>query len=379
MQSNTLVLYIHGKGGTAEEAEHYKPAFPHCDVVGLDYKAETPWEAKAELPIAFEALATEYSRVILIANSIGAYFSMCALPQEKIARAYFISPVVDMEKLIGKMMNWANVSESELREKGNIETAFGERLSWEYLSYVRSHPIQWAVPTEILYGDKDNLTDRETIVAFADNHGASLTVMENGEHWFHTAEQMNFLDTWITTLRTERLILRRWRESDAENLFEYAKDPDVGPIAGWQPHKSVDESLKIIQNVLCGAECYAICEKANDTAIGCIELRLNGYTDMTDKDDECELGYWLGKPFWGRGYMPEAASELLRHAFEDLGMTKVWCGYYDGNEKSKRVQQKLGFVYHHTCDNVPVPPMNEVRIGHTNMMTKEIWSNTEEE
>ena len=197
MQNNTLVLYIHGKGGTAEEAEHYNPLFPHCDVVGLDYKAEAPWEAKAEFPAAVDALAEGYSHVILIANSIGAYFSMCALPQEIIAKAYFISPIVNMEKLIGNMMNWANVSENELREKGIIETAFGEALSWEYLCYVRSHPIQWAVPTEILYGEQDNLTDRATVTAFANDHRASMTIMENGEHWFHTAEQMNFLDAWL--------------------------------------------------------------------------------------------------------------------------------------------------------------------------------------
>lgn len=197
MQNRTLVLYVHGKGGTAEEAEHYKQLFPYCDVVGLDYKACTPWEATAEFPISFERLSAEYSCVILIANSIGAYFTMCALPQEKIEKAYFISPIVNMEKLIGNMMNWANVSEDELRKKGIIETTFGETLSWEYLSYVRSHPIQWIVPTEILYGGQDNLTDSETITAFANIRGASLTVMENGEHWFHTAEQMKFLDAWF--------------------------------------------------------------------------------------------------------------------------------------------------------------------------------------
>lgn len=113
--------------------------------------------------------------------------------------------------------------------------------------------------------------------------------------------------------------------------------------------------------------------KGSDEAIGSIELRLNGHTDMTDRDDECELGYWLGKPFWGRGYMPEAAKEILRHGFEDLGMNVIWCGYYDGNQKSKRVQEKLGFTYHHTCQKVPVPQMHEVRVGHTNQMTKEQW------
>ena len=174
-------------------------------------------------------------------------------------------------------------------------------------------------------------------------------------------------------LETERLILRRWTEADAESLYEYAKDPDVGIPAGWPAHKSVEESLDVIRNVLTGIECYAICEKESGKAIGAIELKMKGHTDMTDRNDECELGYWLGKPFWGRGYMPESARGLLRHGFEDLGMTTIWCGYYDGNDKSKRVQEKLGFVYHHTCNEVPVPLMNEVRVGHTNYLTRERW------
>lgn len=176
-------------------------------------------------------------------------------------------------------------------------------------------------------------------------------------------------------LKTDRLILRHWTEADVESLYEYAKDPDVGPIAGWPPHKNMEESLDIIHHVLNGAECYAICEKDKNKAIGAIELRLNGKTDMTNRDDECELGYWLGKRYWGRGYMPEAAKELIRHGFENLGMTTIWCGYYDGNEKSKRVQEKVGFQFHHTCNEVPVPLMNEVRIGHTNYMTREQWQN----
>ena len=174
-------------------------------------------------------------------------------------------------------------------------------------------------------------------------------------------------------METERLILRKWTEADAASLYEYAKNPAIGPIAGWPPHKSIEESKEVIQTVFNGAECYAICEKENDIAIGAIELMLNGHTDMTERDDECELGYWIGQPFWGRGYVPEVAAELLRRAFEDLGMTTVWCGYYDGNQKSKRVQEKLGFVFHHTCDEVPVPLLNEVRVGHTNVLTKEQW------
>ena len=174
-------------------------------------------------------------------------------------------------------------------------------------------------------------------------------------------------------LNTERLVLRPWNEADAESLYEYAKDPEVGPIAGWPSHKSIDESLDVIRNVFDGAECYAICEKENDKAIGAIELKLNGHTDMTDRDDECELGYWLGKPFWGRGYVPEAATELIRRGFEELGMTTIWCGYYDGNAKSKRVQEKLGFKAYGIRKNVNVSLLNEVRTEHVNIMTKEMW------
>ena len=174
-------------------------------------------------------------------------------------------------------------------------------------------------------------------------------------------------------LETERLILRRWEESDAESLYQYAKDPDVGPIAGWPPHQSIEESLDVIRNVFNGQESYAICLKTDNKAIGAIELKLNGHTDMTERDDECELGYWLGKSFWGQGIVPEAAREMLRHAFEDIGMQKVWCGYYEGNLKSKRVQEKCGFRYQWTTEGVDVPLMHEKRTGHVNLMTKDDW------
>ena len=173
-------------------------------------------------------------------------------------------------------------------------------------------------------------------------------------------------------IETERLILRPWREDDAEALYKYAGDPDVGPPAGWPPHTSVENSRDIIRTVFSAPETYAVCLK-DGTPIGSIGLMLSGSTDMTNREDECELGYWIGKPFWGQGMIPEASKALLRHAFEDLGMRAVWCGYYEGNEKSKRVQEKLGFVHQHTCEAVEVPLMGEVRIGHTNVMTKAQW------
>ena len=192
-----LVLYIHGKGGSAAESEHYKPLFPGCEVLGLDYQSFTPWETGAEIRDAVERLKDEYADISLVANSIGAYFSMNAGIDGMIRRAYFISPIVDMERLIRDMMGWAGVTEAELKEKGVIPTLFGEDLSWEYLCYVREHPVRWEVPTEILYGRNDNLISYETITAFARGDDARLTVMDDGEHWFHTDEQMRFLDEWI--------------------------------------------------------------------------------------------------------------------------------------------------------------------------------------
>lgn len=199
-----LVIYIHGKGGNVAEAEHYKPLFPDFDVIGFDYKAETPWDAKNEFAAFLDSAVPGYDQVYLIANSIGAFFSMMSLSASPITKAYFISPMVDMEKLICDMMMWAGVSENELREKKTIATGFGETLSWEYLSYVRNHPIQWNVPTKILYGSKDNLVSLETITKFANKINAPLTVMEGGEHWFHTDEQMEFLDKWIQLPRNPR-------------------------------------------------------------------------------------------------------------------------------------------------------------------------------
>ena len=177
-----LVIYVHGKGGSAEEAEHYKPLFSESDVIGFDYKSHNPWEAKNEFSNFFNLHSKEYNSVVLIANSIGAFFSLNSFHEKMITKALFISPIVNMEKLIADMMIWANVTEDELRIKKEIPTEFGETLSWEYLCYVRNNIIEWNIPTCILYGEKDNLTSMETISEFANKTGAALTIMKNGEH-----------------------------------------------------------------------------------------------------------------------------------------------------------------------------------------------------
>ncbi len=200
-----LILYIHGKDGSAGESEHYKPLFPGCEVIGLEYQASTPWEAGGEIYAAVSKRKDQYRSISLIANSIGAYFSMNAGIGGMLRRAWFISPIVDMEKLIRNMLTWTNVTEEELKTRGVIPTSFGEDLSWEYLRYVRTHPLRWEVPTEILYGGNDELTAYETIRTFAKEHGAGLTVMKDGEHWFHTEEQLRFLEEWMKrTLREKK-------------------------------------------------------------------------------------------------------------------------------------------------------------------------------
>lgn len=192
-----VIIYIHGQGGSADEAEHYETLFENQKVIGIDYKSKWPWEAAEEFPELYDTIAGECKSVVLIANSLGAYFAMNGLADRKIEKAFFISPVVDMEKLIIDMLSYENISEDKLREDGIIETSSGQILSWEYLDYVRRHPIKWTVPTNILYGEHDTMTSIETISKFAKQTGAELTVMKKGEHWFHTEEQMRFLDNWI--------------------------------------------------------------------------------------------------------------------------------------------------------------------------------------
>lgn len=173
--------------------------------------------------------------------------------------------------------------------------------------------------------------------------------------------------------RTERLLLRPWRESDAESLYEYARDPEVGPIAGWPVHTSVENSREIIRYVLSAEETYAVCLLEDGRAIGSIGLIPPMQSHTQASEDEMEIGYWIGVPFWGQGLIPEAVRRLQQHAFEDLGCSVLWCGYYDGNVKSKRCQEKCGFTFHHTEENKPCALMEDVRTEHFTMLTREEW------
>ena len=208
--SEKLFLYIHGKMGSKEEAAHLAEiVYPMgYQVLSIDLPGHgertgemerfVPWEVVPELQAVYANTQKRWKKISLYANSIGAYFSLLALRDAKLEKSLFVSPILDMEKLIRDMMGWAGVTQEQLKEAGEIPTAFGETLSWNYLTYAAEHRItEWDSPTAILYAGEDHLTSRQTVDDFAQRFGCTVTVMENGEHWFHTEEQMAVLDAWL--------------------------------------------------------------------------------------------------------------------------------------------------------------------------------------
>ncbi len=208
--SESLFLYIHGKMGCKEEAAHLAEiVYPMgYQVLSVDLPGHgertgemerfVPWEVVPELQAVYANTQKRWKKINLYANSIGAYFSLLALRDAKLEKSLFVSPVLDMEKLIRDMMGWAGVTQEQLQQAGEIPTAFGEALSWKYLTYAAEKRItKWDIPTAILYAGHDHLTARKTVDDFARQFGCTVTVMEYGEHWFHTEEQLAVLDAWL--------------------------------------------------------------------------------------------------------------------------------------------------------------------------------------
>lgn len=206
--SRKVYLYVHGKNGSKEEALDFAelacPAGYQVLALDLPEHGERknaperllPWVVLPELQLIYQYAKVHWRSVSLRATSIGAWFSMLALQAKPLRSALLLSPVVDMEDLITNMMQWANVSEAQLKEEGEVSTDFDETLSWQYLCWVREHPYRWKVPTQVLYGAKDNLTSRAVLEQFKQRTGAHLTIMEEGEHWFHTELQLAVLQEW---------------------------------------------------------------------------------------------------------------------------------------------------------------------------------------
>lgn len=207
-RSRRVYLYIHGKNGCKEEAERFANTACACgwQVLAIDLPEHgsrknspeklVPWVVVPELQAVYARMQPVWPHIRLYGVSIGAWFAMQALQAEKLEKAMLVSPVVDMEALITKMMQWAGVTEEQLQQAGNISTSFGETLSWPYLCWVREHPLQWHTPTQVLYGDKDALTSRAVMERFRQESGARLTIMEGGEHWFHTEVQLAVMQSW---------------------------------------------------------------------------------------------------------------------------------------------------------------------------------------
>lgn len=209
--SKRVYLFVHGQCGCKEEGAAFAEVVcpKGFQVLAVDLpehgarRGETdrfnPWTAVPELRAVLEFIKSRWSEISLRANSIGAHFSMLAFAGEAIRKALFVSPILDMERLISDMMRGAGVTAQELETRGEIAAGFGQTLSWRYLSWERQHHAQnWRCPTVILYAGQDNMTGRATVERFAADHGAVLTVMENGEHWFHTSEQLSVLREWET-------------------------------------------------------------------------------------------------------------------------------------------------------------------------------------
>ena len=208
-ESSKVYLYIHGKMGCKEEALPFAElACPAgYQVLAIDLPEHgarknspeqlLPWVVVPELQAVYARMKPVWAHIRLYGVSIGAWFAMLALEEKPIRNALFVSPVVDMEALIVGMMQGAGVTEAQLQEAGEIPTGFGETLSWPYLCWVREHPLHWRhTRTQVLYGGADNVTSWDTIERFRQQSGAHLTILADGEHWFHTETQLAVLQEW---------------------------------------------------------------------------------------------------------------------------------------------------------------------------------------
>lgn len=216
--SVSCFLYIHGKLGFKEEAETFAEIAVQrgWQVLSIDLpehgerKEEkdrfNPWCVIPELKMVLNYMKEHYKILGLRANSIGAWFAMQSYEGLEFDNCLLVSPVLDMEKLIQDMMGWAAITEERLKKEGLIPTEFGETLSWKYYEYAKKHPvIKWQCQTHILYAEKDNMTNQNTVNSFAQQFHASLTIMKDGEHWFHTADQLAVLNRWISDcIRSEK-------------------------------------------------------------------------------------------------------------------------------------------------------------------------------
>lgn len=166
-------------------------------------------------------------------------------------------------------------------------------------------------------------------------------------------------------METDRIKLRPWRESDAEVLYRYASDPEVGPRAGWAPHQCVEESREIIRTIFSAAGMWAIELKATAEPIGCAGYLPATNANLPIAEDECEVGYWVARPYWGKGIGSEALRLVVDHCFKEKGFAALWGDYFPDNPASGRVMEKCGFRTtgeETVCPNLQVGANRQVSI-----------------
>ena len=180
----------------------------------------------------------------------------------------------------------------------------------------------------------------------------------------------------METIFTDRLILRPWSLDDSSDLYEYAQSELVGPNAGWKPHKSEEESKEIINMFITNNDSYAIVLKEENKVIGGIGLH-NRKPDVSLEDlEQREIGYVLNPKYWGNAYVPEAVKALVKYGFEKMNLDLIWCGHYDFNNKSKRVNEKCGFKYKFTRkENLERLDNIEVNVLYYNILKDQYENN----
>ena len=176
-------------------------------------------------------------------------------------------------------------------------------------------------------------------------------------------------------LETDRLTLRLWQKTDASDMYEYAKDPQVGPSAGWPPHENIETSKEIIDDFIKAKEVYAIVLKQENKVIGSIGIHDRKPDNAPENLKQREIGYVLNPKYWGQGITPEAVKHVIKHGFEELNLDIIWCAHFITNENSKRVIEKCGFNYRFT-ENKTLPLLEDKEVESVNYsITKEEYAN----
>lgn len=196
-----IAVYIHGLNGSSDEANDFDFLKGSYDVVGLDYQDGNPWELKETIQEEFQRLTKGYDEIIVIANSLGAFYSYEYLADFNINRAFFISPIVSMFQNIVDLMTMYGITDNELKESSLIELDDGTVLSYDFYQHVSNEEDRWNIPTDILYGAYDDVVYTGSMLEFLENHPlARLTVKSDSEHYFESEEEKEFIKDWIRGL-----------------------------------------------------------------------------------------------------------------------------------------------------------------------------------